>query len=66
MYIVFENNNYISKENISKINKGMILFKELNKMRNSIIVEYKDKIFDVIMFNKDFCNEINKILLFIT
>ena len=61
MYIVFENNNNVSKENISKINKGMILFKELNKMRNSIIVEYKDKIFDVIMFNKDFCNEINKI-----
>ena len=24
-------------------------------------MEYKDKIFDVIMFNKDFCNEINKI-----
>jgi hypothetical protein len=61
MYIVFENNNNVSKENISKINKGMILFKELNKIRNSIIVEYKDKIFDVIMFNKDFCNEINKI-----
>ena len=61
MYIVFENNNNVSKENISKINKGMILFKDLNKIRNSIIVEYKDKIFDVIMFNKDFCNEINKI-----
>ena len=61
MYIVFENNNNISKENISKINKGIILFKELNKIRNSIIVEYKDKIFDVIYFNKKFCNEINKI-----
>ena len=61
MYIIFLNNNNVSKENISKINKGMILFKELNKIRNSIIVEYKDKIFDVIMFNKDFCNEINKI-----
>ena len=61
MYIVFENNHNVSKENISKINKGMILFKDLNKIRNSIIVEYKDKIFDVIMFNKDFCNEINKI-----
>ena len=24
-------------------------------------MEYKNKIFDVIMFNKDFCNEINKI-----
>ena len=61
MYIVFENNNYVSKENISKINKGIILFKELNKIRNSIMVAYKDKIFDVIMFNKEFCNEINKI-----
>ena len=61
MYIVFENNNNVSKENISKINKGIILFKELNKIRNSIIVEYKDKIFDVIYFNKKFCNEINKI-----
>ena len=48
MYIVFENNNYVSKENISKINKGIILFKELNKIRNSIMVAYKDKIFDVL------------------
>ena len=61
MYIVFENNNKISKENIEKINKAIILFKDLNKLRSNILVEYKSQIYDLLMNNKLYLDQINKI-----
>ena len=61
MYIVFENNNDISKENINKINNAISLFHDLVKLRNCILVEYKNQIYDLIMSNTNFCAPINQI-----
>ena len=61
MYIVFENNNDISKENINKINKAISLFHDLARLRNNILVEYKNQIYDLIMSNSIFCLPINQI-----
>lgn len=61
IYIVFENNNNVSKENINKINKAILLFKDLSKLRTNILVEYKNQIYDLIMGNRIFCNQVNKI-----
>ena len=61
MYIVFENNNDISKENINKINNAISLFHDLAKLRNGILVEYKNQIYDLIMSNTNFCLPINQI-----
>ena len=61
MYIVFENNNKISKENIEKINKAILLFKDLNRLRSNILVEYKNQIYDLVMSNKLYLEQINKI-----
>lgn len=60
MYIIFENNNKISKENIEKINKSISLFKELYKLRNNILFEYKNQIYDL-MTNEFYVSEINTI-----
>lgn len=59
MYIVFENNNKISKENIDKINKAILLFKNLSDFRIKIIKQYKNQISDLAMGNCDFYNQIN-------
>ena len=61
MYIVFENNNRISKENIEKINKAILLFRDLNKLRNNILVEYKNQIYELVINSKFFLDQINKI-----
>ena len=61
IYIVFENNNNESKENINKINKAILLFKDLSKLRTNILIEYKNQIYDLIMGNRIFCNQVNKI-----
>ena len=61
MYILFENNNNVSKENLNKINKAISLFHELAKLRNSILSEYKNQIYDLIMSNSNYCIPINKI-----
>jgi len=61
MYIVFENNNKISKENIDKINKAILLFKNLSDFRIKIIKQYKNQISDLAMGNIDFYNQINTI-----
>ena len=61
MYIVFENNNKISKENIDKINKAILLFKDLNRLRSNILVEYKNQIYDLVMSNKFYLEQINKV-----
>lgn len=61
MYIVFENNNNVSKENLDKIRKAISLFHDLTKLRNNILREYKNQIYDLIMSNIKFCTPINKI-----
>lgn len=59
MYIIHENNHNISKENIDKINKSLSLFHELSKLRNEILVKYKNQIYDLIMSNTNYCSPIN-------
>jgi hypothetical protein len=61
MYIIFENNNNISKENLDKISKAINLFREMVKLRNNIFSEYKNQIYDLIMSNVNYCAPINKI-----
>jgi hypothetical protein len=61
MYIIHENNHNISKENIDKINKSLSLFHELSKLRNSILVKYKNQIYDLIMSSSNYCSPINKL-----
>ena len=61
MYILFDNNNRISKENLEKINKAILLFKDLNKLRTGILVEYKNQIYDLINDSNFYKNQINKI-----
>ena len=61
MYIIFENNNNISKENLDKISKAINLFREMVKLRNNILSEYKNQIYDLIMSNVNYCAPINKI-----
>ena len=61
MYIVFENSNDVSKDNLNKINKAISLFQDLTKLRNVILMEYKNEIHDLIMSNNSYCLPINKI-----
>ena len=61
MYIIHENNNNVSKENIEKINQSLSLFHDLSKLRNSILVQYKNQIYDLITSNSNFCSPINKL-----
>ena len=61
MYIVFENSNDVSKDNLDKINKAISLFQDLTKLRNVILMEYKNEIYDLIMSNNSYCLPINKI-----
>ena len=60
MYIIFENNNKISKENIEKINKSISLFKDLYKLRTSILCDYKNQIYEL-MTNDNYLKKINAI-----
>ena len=61
MYILFDNNNRISKDNLEKINKAILLFKDLSKLRTGILVEYKNQIYDLINDSNFYKNQINKI-----
>ena len=61
MYIVFENSNDVSKDNLNKINKAISLFQDLTKLNNVILMEYKNEIYDLIMSNNSYCLPINKI-----
>ena len=61
MYIIFENSNDVSKDNLNKINKAISLFQDLTKLRNVILMEYKNEIYDLIMSNNSYCLPINKI-----
>ena len=61
MYILYENNNKVSKENLEKINKGILLFKDLTRLRSNILVQYKNQIYELASNNIIFKNQINKI-----
>ena len=61
MYILYENNNKVSKENLEKINKGILLFKDLTRLRGNILVQYKNQIYELASNNTIFINQINKI-----
>ena len=61
MYILFDNNNRISKDNLEKINKAILLFKDLSKLRTGILVEYKNQIYDLINDSNFYKNQINTI-----
>ena len=41
LYLIFENKENVSSENIDNINKGIELFKEMTNLRTSIINKYK-------------------------
>ena len=60
-YIIFENSNNISKENLSKINRAISYFHDLSTFRANILVDYKEEIYDLIMSNSRYCEPINKI-----
>ena len=61
MYIIFENNNKISKENLDKINKSILLFKDLNELRHNLLKEYRDDIYELFSKNESYIELINKI-----
>ena len=61
MYILYENNNKVSKENLEKINKAIILNKDLSRLRTSILVQYKNQIYELVTNNTIFIKQINKI-----
>ena len=61
MYIIFENNNNVSKENLNKIIYAITHFHDLTTFRTSILVDYKEEIYDLIMSNSLYCKPINEI-----
>ena len=61
MYIIFENNHNISKENLRKIDKAISYFRDLKTFRTNILVQYKGQIYDLIMSNNSYCIPINRI-----
>ena len=61
LYLIFENKENVSKENINNINKGIELFKEMSSLRIQIINKYKYQIRDFIYKKEDFIKEINLI-----
>lgn len=61
IYLIFENNDKISKDNIDKLNKAINLFKELTKLRSDILQEYKNQIYDLITLNQGYEKKINAV-----
>ena len=61
MYIIHENNNNVSKENIDKIKQSLSLFHDLTQLGNRILAQYKNQIYDLIMSNSNYCTPINKL-----
>ena len=61
LYLIFENKENISYENINNINKGIELFKEMTNLRTGIINKYKMQIRDFIYRKEEFLRNINKI-----
>ncbi len=61
LYLIFENKEKLSKENINKINKGINLFKDMIKIRYDILNLYKNQIYDFASKNYFYCQKINTI-----
>ena len=61
LYLINENKENISSENINNINKGIELFKNMIIIRNDIILIYKSQLRDYLTQKEKFIDEINKI-----
>ena len=61
LYLIFENKENISNDNIDKINKGIDLFKEMSNLRTTIINKYKLQVRDFYYKKDDFIKNINLI-----
>lgn len=61
LYLIFENKESLSNENINNINKGINLFKEMTSLRTSIINKYKLQVRNFIYKKDEFINSINLI-----
>ena len=61
LYLIFENKENISSENINNINKGIDLFKEMTSLRITIINKYKLQIREFIYKKEEYLNNINLI-----
>ena len=59
LYLIFENKENISTENINNINKGIDLFKEMTNLRISIINKYKLQIRDFLYKKEEYLDKIN-------
>lgn len=61
LYLIFENKENVSSENIDNINKGIELFKEMTNLRTSIINKYKLQVRDFLYRKDEFIRNINLI-----
>ena len=61
LYLISENKENISLENINNINKGIELFQDLIKIREDILNLYKYQVRELITRKDSYCEEINKI-----
>ena len=61
LYLIFENKESLSNENINNINKGINLFKEMTSLRITIINKYKLQIREFIYKKEEYLNNINLI-----
>ena len=61
LYLIFENKENVSSENIDNINKGIELFKEMTNLRTSIINKYKLQVRDFLYRKEEFIRNINLI-----
>ena len=61
LYLISENKENISLENINNINKGIELFQDLIKIREDILNLYKYQVREIITRKDSYCEEINKI-----
>ena len=59
LYLIFENKENVSSENISNINKGIELFKEMTNLRTGIINKYKLQVRDFVYKTDEFIKNIN-------
>lgn len=57
-YLIFENKKNISKENAQKIQKAIELFKEMTKLRSSILQNYKTQIYRITTQNLIFWEKV--------
>ena len=59
LYLIFENKENVSSENIDNINKGIELFKEMTNIRTAIINKYKLQVRDFLYRKEEFIKNIN-------